>query len=160
MKMKGGVKVKFYMYGRTPREKTPKWITVVLISFFVCLAAVFFMVGIVISIDIQSIFPILIVFFSITLFAFLMAILAYNMNHAYIEIEDGMIKIVEYPFFKKRERSIFLQDIKKVKWHAGGGRGQLPFLAFKNNKNKMLFHLDYVPEVISYFEGLGFKIEY
>ena len=68
MIMKGGVKVKFYMYGRTPRGKTPKWITVVLISFFVCLAAVFFMVGIVISIDIQSIFPILIVFFSIISF--------------------------------------------------------------------------------------------
>ena len=148
------------MYGRTPRGKTPKWITVFLISFFVCLAAVFFIVGIVISIDIQSIFPILITFFSISLFAFLLTPIGYNMNHAYIEIEDGMIKIVEYPFFKKRERSVFLQDIKKVKWRAGGGRGRLPFLAFKNNKNKMLFHLDYVPEVISYFEGLGFKIEY
>ena len=143
--------MKFYMYGRTPRGKTPKWITVVLISFFVCLAAVFFMVGIVISIDIQSIFPILAVFFSITLFAFLMAILAYNMNHAYIEIEGETIEIIEYPFFKKRERSVLLCDIKKVKWRAGG-RTQLPYLAFKNNKNKMLFHLDYVPEVISYFE--------
>ena len=152
--------MKFNMYGRTPRGKTPRWITIFLISFFACLVTFFLMVGIVISIDIQSIFPILIVFFSITLFAFLMAILACNMNHAYIEIEDGMIKIVEYPFFKKRERSIFLQDIKKVKWHAGGGRGQLPFFEFKNNKNKMFFHLAYVPEVISYFEGLGFKIEY
>ena len=152
--------MKFNVYGRTPRGKTPKWITIFLISFFACLAALFFMVGIVISIDIQSIFPALITVFSISVFTAILSALGYNMNHAYIEIEDGMIKIVEYPFFKKRERSIFLQDIKKVKWHAGGGRGQLPFLAFKNNKNKMLFHLDYVPEVISYFEGLGFKIEY
>jgi Fe2+ transport system protein B len=148
------------VYGRTPRGKTPKWITIFLISFFACLAALFFMVGIVISIDIQSIFPALITVFFISVFTAILSALGYNMNHAYIEIEDGMIKIVEYPFFKKRERRIFLQDIKKVKWHAGGGRGQLPFLAFKNNKNKMLFHLDYVPEVISYFEGLGFKIEY
>ncbi len=112
------------------------------------------------SIDAQSIFPALIIVFTISFFTVLLFATGYNMNHAYIEIEDGMIKIVEYPFFKKRERSIFLQDIKKVKWHAGGGRGRLPFLEFKNNKNKMLFHLDYVPEVISYFEGLGFKIEY
>ena len=45
--------MKFNMYGRTPRGKTPKWITIFLISFFACLAALFFMVGIVISIDIQ-----------------------------------------------------------------------------------------------------------
>ena len=159
MKMKGGIKVKFYMYGRTPRVKTPKWITGVLISIFVCLTAFFFMVGIVISIDIQSIFPILIVFFSITLCAFLMVILAYNMNHAYIEIAGETIKIIEYPFFKKRQRSVLLCNIKKVKWRAGG-HAQLPYLVFKSVKNKSLFHLDYVPEVISYFEKLGFKIEY
>ena len=152
--------MKFNMYGRTPRGKTPRWITVFLVSFFACLVVIFLMVGIVMSIDAQSIFPALIIVFTISFFTVLLFATGYNMNHAYIEIEDGMIKIVEYPFFKKRERSIFLQDIKKVKWHAGSGRGQLSFLKFKNNKNKMLFHLDYVPEVISYFEGLGFKIEY
>ena len=151
--------MKFYMYGRTPRVKTPKWITIVLVSFFAFLVTFFFMVGIVISIDIQSIFPILIVFSLSLFFAFLMANLAYNMNHAYIEIEGETIKIIEYPFFKKREKSVLMCDIKKVKWRAGG-RTQFPYLVFKNNKNKMLFHLDYVPEVIEFVEKIGFQIEY
>ena len=152
--------MKFNMYGRTPRGKTPRWITIFLISFFACLVVIFLIVGIVMSIDAQSIFPALIIVFTISFFTVLLFATGYNMNHSYIEITNETISIIEYPFFKKRERSIFLQDIKKVKWHAGGGRGQLPFLVFKNYRNKNLFHLDYVPEVISYFEGLGFKIEY
>ena len=152
--------MKFYMYGRTPRGKTPKWITIFLISFFACLVAFFFMIGIVMSIDAQSILPFLITFFCIALSAFLLSPVAYNMNHAYIEIENETIKVVEYPFFKKRERIVLLHDIKKVKWGAGGGRGQLPYLMFKNDRNKYLFHLDYVPEVIAYVEKLGLKIEY
>ena len=79
------------------------------------------------------------------------------MNHAYIEIESEEIKVIEYPFFKKREKIVLLHDIKKVKWRAGG-RGRLPYLMFKNNKN--LFHLDYLPEVIEHIEKLGFHIEH
>ena len=151
--------MKFYMYGRTPRVKTPKWITIFLISFFAFLAAFFFMVGIVMSIDAKSILPFLITFFCIVLCVFLISPVCYNMNHAYIEIESEEIKVIEYPFFKKREKIVLLHDIKKVKWRAGG-RGCLPYLMFKNEKNKNLFHLDYVPEVIAYVEKLGLKIEY
>ena len=118
--------MKFYMYGRTPRVKTPKWITVFLISFFVCLAAFFFMLGIVMSIDAKSILPFLIIFFCIVLFVFLISPICYNMNHAYIEIAGETIKIIEYPFFKKRQRSVLLCNIKKVKWRAGG-HAQLPY---------------------------------
>ena len=151
--------MEFYMYGRTPRQKTPRWITIVLISFFSFLAAFFFIIGIVMSIDTQSIFPALITFCSIAFLAFLIAILAYNMDHSYIEIDEETIKIIEYPFFKKRERIVLLHDIKKVKWSAGGP-GLLSLLMFKDEKNKNLFHLDYVPEVIEYVYKLGFKIEY
>ena len=151
--------MKFNMYGRTPRGKTPKWITIFLISFFACLAALFFMVGIVISIDLQSIFPALITVFSISVFTVILSALGYNMNHSYIEITNETIRIIEYPFFKKRERIVLLSDIKKAKWRAGG-RGRLPYLVFKNDRNKSLFHLDYVPEVIAYVEKLGLKIEY
>ena len=150
--------MKFYMYGRTPRGKTPRWITVFLVSFFACLAVIFLMVGIVISIDHQSIFPALITVFAISFFAVLLSALGYNMNHSYIEITNETIKIIEYPFFKKRERIVLLSDVKKAKWGAGG-RGQLPYLVFKNDRNKSLFHLDYVPEVISYFEELGIEIQ-
>ena len=151
--------MKFNMYGRTPRGKTPKWITIFLISFFACLAALFFMVGIVISIDLQSIFPALITVFSISVFTAILSALGYNMNHSYIEITNETIRIIEYPFFKKCERIVLLSDIKKAKWRAGG-RGRLPHLVFKNDRNKNLFHLDYVPEVISYFEGLGVEIQH
>ena len=34
----------------------------------------------------------------------------------------------------------------------------MSLLMFKNEKNKNLFHLDYVPEVIDYVYKLGFKI--
>ncbi|MBP3332649.1 MAG: hypothetical protein J6M35_01235 [Clostridia bacterium] len=151
--------MKFYMYGRTPRKKTPRWFIIVLISFFAFLAAFYFMVGIVMSIDTQSIYPVLITFCSIAFVAFLIATLAYYSDHSYIEIDGETIKIIEYPFFKKRERIVLLHDIKKVKWSAGGP-GHLSLLMFKNEKNKNLFHLDYVPEVIDYVYKLGFKIEY
>ena len=149
--------MKFNMYGRNPRGKTPRWITVFLVSFFTCLVVIFLMFGIVMSIDAQSIFPALIIVFTISFFTVLLFATGYNMNHSYIEITNETIKIIEYPFFKKRERIILLSDIKKAKWKAGG-RGRLPYLVFINSKNKNLFHLDYVPEVISYFEGLGVEI--
>ena len=151
--------MKFNMYGRTPRVKTPRWITIFLISFFACFVTFFLMVGIVTSIDAQSIFPALIIVFTISFFTVLLFATGYNMNHSYIEITNETIKIIEYPFFKKRERIVLLSDIKKVKWRAGG-RGRLPYLVFKNDRNKNLFHLDYVPEVISYFEGLGVEIQH
>ena len=151
--------MKFYMYGRTPRKKEPKWITIVLISFFTFITAVCFVFGIVRSIDAQSILPFLIILCCFALLALIISPVYYNMNHAYIEIEGETIKVVEYPFFKKRERIVLLHDIKKVKFRAGG-RGQLPYLMFKNDRNKYLFHLDYVPEVIAYVEKLGLKIEY
>ena len=151
--------MKFNMYGRTPRGKTPRWITIFLISFFACLVAFFLMVGIVMSIDAQSIFPALIIVFTISFFTVLLFATGYNMNHSYIEITNETIRIIEYPFFKKRERIVLFSDIKKVKWRAGG-RGQLPYLVFKNSRNKNLFHLDYVPEVISYFEGAGVEIQH
>ena len=151
--------MKFYMYGRTPRVKTPKWITIFLISFFAFLAAFFFMAGIVMSIDAKSILPFLITFFCIVLLALLISPTCYNMNHAYIEIKGESIKVVEHPFFKKRERIVLLHDIKSVKWRAGG-RGRLSYLVFKSEKNKNLFHLDYVPEVIEFVEKLGFQIEH
>ena len=81
------------------------------------------------------------------------------MNHSYIEITNETIRIIEYPFFKKREKIVLLSDLKKAEWRAGG-KVQLPYLVFKNDRNKNLFHLDYVPEVIAYVEKLGLKIEY
>ena len=151
--------MKFNMYGRTPRGKTPRWITVFLVSFFACLVVIFLMVGIIMSIDAQSIFLALIIVFTISFFTVLLFATSYNMNHSYIETTNETIKIIEYPFFKKRERIVLLSDIKKAKWKAGG-RGRLPYLVFKNEKNKNLFHLDFVPEVRSYFEGLGVEIQY
>ena len=151
--------MKFNMYGRTPRGKTPKWITIFLISFFACLAALFFMFGIVMSIDAQSILPFLIILCCFALLALLISLVYYNMNHAYIKIESEEIKVIEYPFFKKHEKIVLLHDIKKVKWRSGG-RGRLPYLMFKNDRNKNLFHLDYVPEVIEFVEKIGFQIEH
>ena len=151
--------MKFYMYGRTPRKKEPKWITIVLISFFTFITAVCFVFGIVRSIDAQSILPFLITLCGFALLALLISPAYYNMNHAYIEIEGETIKVVEYPFFKKRERIVLLHDIKRVKFRVGG-KNQPPYLMFKNEQNKNLFHLDYVPEVIEYVKKLGLKISY
>ena len=150
--------MKFNMYGRTPRGKTPKWITIVLVSAVACLAAILLMVGIVISIELQSIVPALVIVFAISFFTVIFSAFAYSMSHSYIEITNETIRIVEYPFFKKREKTVLLSDIKKAKWRAGG-RGRLSYLVFKNSKNKNLFHLDYVPEVIAYFKELGIEIQ-
>ena len=151
--------MKFNMYGRTPRKKEPKWVIIALISVFSLITAVFFMFGIVRAIDTQSIVPFLVVLCGVAFLALLISPVYYNMFHAYIEIEGETIKVVEYPFFKKRERIIFLHDIKKVKFRVGG-RDQPPYLMFKNEQNKNLFHLDYVPEVIEYVKKAGLKISY
>lgn len=151
--------MKFYMYGRTPRKKEPKWIAIVLISFVAFIIAISFLFEIVRSIEAQNILPFIIIFCCFAFLALLISPVYYNMNHAYIEIEGETIKVVEYPFFKKRERIVLLHDIKKVKWRVGG-RAQLPYLMFKNDKNKNLFHLDYVPEVIEYVKKAGLEISY
>ena len=151
--------MKFYMYGRTPRKKEPKWITIALISFFTLITAVSFMFGIIMSIDAQSMLPFLITFCCFALLALLISPVYYNMKHAQIETEDETIKCVEYLFFKKRERIVLLHDVKKVKFRVGG-KNEFPYLMFKNEQNKNLFRLDYVPEVIEYIKKVGLKISY
>ena len=151
--------MKFNMYGRTPRGKTPRWITVFIVSFFACLVVIFLMVGIIMSIDAQSMLPFLITFCCFALLALLISPVYYNMNHAYIETEGETIKCVEYLFFKKRERIVLLHDVKKVKFRVGG-KNEFPYLMFKNEQNKNLFRLDYVPEVIEYMKTVGLKISY
>ena len=150
--------MRFNAYGNTPRPKTPKWQNILLIILWAPIVAMLLMGGIVASVEIQSVQPILFFVLLIALFAFLLLSVCYDINYAYIDIADETVKSVSYLFFIRREKTVMLRDIKRVK-RCGGYRGMLPYLAFKNSKNKFLFRIDAVPEVISYFENLGFVIE-
>jgi hypothetical protein len=116
------------------------------------------LVGVALSIDLQSVFPFFIMLLSILFFAFIESIYIYNVYKAYFEIDADTIKLVSYPFFKRKEKSVSLADIKKIKWQSGGK--PLNYLAFKNNQNKTLFRTVDVPEIRAYFEDLGFKVEF
>lgn len=150
--------MKFNTYDRTPRRKTPKWITIILISFFAGFTAIMLLVGVALSIDLQSVFPFFIILLSILFFAFIASIYVYNVYKAYFEIDANTIRLVSYPFFKRKERSVSLADVKTIKWEFGGKHPN--YLAFKNNQNKTLFRTVDVPEIRAYFEGLGFKVDF
>lgn len=116
------------------------------------------LMGVALSIDLQSVFPFFIVLLSILFFAFIASIYVYNVYKAYFEIDADTIKLVSYPFFKRKEKSVSLADIKKIKRESGGKPPH--YLAFENNDNKTLFRTVDVPEIRAYFEGLGFKVEF
>ncbi len=151
--------MKLNMYDRTQKKKLSKWMKIFLCSFFIILATIFFIVAILISIHYQKISPILFTFIFIFLLTIVLTAYSYNILNAYIETENEIIKIIDYPFFKKRYRFILLSDIKKVNLCCGSGLGSFPMIEFKDNKNKTLFRTIYVPETKTYFEYLGFKIE-
>lgn len=151
--------MKFNTYDRTPRVKTPKWIKIFLLSFFVFFIAVMLFAGIIMSIDNQSIFPILATVISLAFVAFIASIYIYNVRKAYFEVDENTVKLISYPFFKKREKIVCLHDIKNIKLRLGGGLGSIPYIVFKNQQNKTLFKTVNVPEIKSYFENLGFEIE-
>ena len=99
--------MKYNTYDRTPRMKAPKWIKISLILFFALLIAITLFVTILISVERQNIF-LFIVCFLILSFCFLMvSAWGYNVSKSYFEINATKIKIIDYPFFKMRERSFF-----------------------------------------------------
>ncbi len=149
--------MRFNTYDRTPRVKSPKWIKVFLISFFSFFAVFMLLVGIIISVDHQSILPILITVISFLFVVFIASIYIYNVRKAYFEIDEKTIKLISYPLFKRREISISLSDIKTIK-RQSGGKATPSYLIFANHKNKILFKTVDVPEIRTYFVGLGFKI--
>lgn len=150
--------MKYNTYDRTPRMKAPKWIKMSLILFFALLIAITLFITILISVERQNIF-LFIVGFLILSFCFLMvSAWGYNVSKSYFEINATKIKIIDYPFFKMRERSFFLNDIDKINWQSNA-KGPSYFV-FKNDKNKILFRTISAPEIKSLFENLGFNIEY
>ena len=149
--------MKFNTYDRTPRVKTQKWIKIFLISFFAVLIAITLFVTILISIERQNIFLFIVCFLILLFCVLVVSAWCYNISKSYFEIDATKIKIIDYPFFKKRERSFFLNDIEKIKWQSNV-KGPSYYI-FKNNKNKILFRTISAPEIKSHFKGLGFKFE-
>jgi len=149
--------MKFNTYERTPRIKTPKWITVFLVSFFVFLTAIVLFSGIMLSIEDQSVFPLIITSAIILFYIFLASSFIYNIYNAYFETDNSTITLVSYVFFIRRERRFLLSDVAKIKIRFNPKNTNS--LVFKNAENKSLFHISDFPETRSYFESLGFKVE-
>lgn len=147
--------MKLNMYERTPKGTTPKWIKISLIAIWTLFTAIFALMIIVLAIEDLAFGFLVFTIFFLCYFGFI--VMAYNWRRAYMEIEGDTIHITDYPFFKERKKTVSLCDIQKIKWQSGG-RGPSR-LAFKNHKGKHLFSTCDLPEIRSYFEGLGFEVE-
>lgn len=152
---KGGAEMIFYIYTKTPRGKIKKALKIFLIVYSSVFVSFLSFATIALSIHSHSIVPFFIVLTFIAVLACEISRAFYNVYKAYIEIDYNTVRVVDYPFFRKREKLVYLYDIKKVKLRSGGG---IPYIEFKDQQNKRLFHIVYVPETKTYFEGLGFKI--
>ena len=149
--------MKYNTYDRTPKIKTPKPIKIFLISFFVVMIAIILFAIILALIERQNIFLFIVVFSILSFCALEVSAWCYNVSKSYFEINATQITIIDYPFFKKRERSFFLNDIEKIKWQFNG-KG-FSYFVFKNNRNKILFRTISAPEIQSLFESFGFEIK-
>lgn len=154
----GGIQMIFNTHDKTPRMKTKKSVKIFFIIFYTILLASFFFMAIIISVDYKSIIPFLIALVSISIITVLISMWFYNILKAYVEIDNDMVKVVNYSFFRRREKMISLQDIEKAKYSYGGGVGVGIYIVFKDKYNKTLFRIFYTPESKAYFENLGFKI--
>ena len=142
------------MYERTPKGTTPKWIKISLIAIWTLFTTIFALMIIVLAMeDLAFGFFVFTIIF-LCYFGFI--VMAYNWRRAYMEIESDTIYITDYPFFKERKKIVFLHDIQKIKW-SFGGKGP-NYLVFKNHEGKHLFSTCDLPEIIAYFDELGFEI--
>ena len=121
--------MKFNTYDITPRIKEPKRINGGIVFFVALYTAVLLWLGA----DRQSV--VLIIILGVAFLGFTVALIArdYDARKAYFEVENGRIRLIDYPFFKQRERVFSLYDIKQVKWKYKRGT-DLNFLIFKNQQ--------------------------
>ena len=146
------------LYVSSTTKKFSLWISIVLsvcVSFFLL---ILLWAGLLLSIDSNSAIPFLAFFIISLCFFYIICVGRYNEKKSYFEIYQDKIKVVDYPFFKKREREYSLGDIKKIKTrYAGYGPG---FLVFKNEIEKKLFKAANIPEIRDCFVKLGFGITF
>lgn len=151
--------MKLNSYKRTPGRNAPKWIKVSLVALLLFHALLVLFAGVIISIDQNSIIPFVLLFAFVSIFALLIIAGVYNEKRAYFEVEGDNITAVDYLLFKRRERTLSLCEIKKIKCVYGSGIGQPPRLVLKNSKNKTLLRVFDFPEIRTCFENLGLKVE-
>lgn len=77
--------------------------------------------------------------------------MCYDLTHAYVEISEDTVTVVDHYCFIKRERQMRIQDVESVEIReAFEGRGYhlrgKEYLYFLNSKGKYLFKLIKLPE--------------
>ncbi|MBE6665406.1 MAG: hypothetical protein E7603_04160 [Ruminococcaceae bacterium] len=148
----------FHTHDQTPKYETKQLVKRLFGLTYGLFAALFLFMAIAISISVQSVMPgIIILGAFIFLNVFVSAFIS-DIRKAYVQIEENCIMIADYYFFIKKEKTISVQEIKKVEILPGvsfrvrGPRlGNISYIVFRDENDKYLFKVIYCPETEEYF---------
>ena len=150
----------FNTHDRTPKIKTNKTLKIMLILGWCLNGALFLFAAIATSIISRSILPALIFLIPIILIVTFVIVTTIDMNKAYVQIEGHNITVVDYYFFRKKERCFKIDEIKTAEIELGysfrvrGYRYSMmgfSYIVFRNDNNKYLFKVINCPETNDFF---------
>lgn len=151
----------FNTHERTPKIKTNKPLKIMLAVCYGFTGAFFLFTAIATSIMSQSIAPIFLILVPLLSIAAIAIITQVDMEKAYVEIEGDRIRVVDYYCFRRKERTVFMHEIKNVKIVHGnsfairgyrfGGHIAAFYIVFRDENNKYLFKVLNCPETNEYF---------
>ena len=153
--------MRFNTHSRTPKNKTPKSVKLMLIGECALLLAIFAFMAIVCSFYISSVAPAVLIITIVLIFTALFFVTQMDMEKAYIEINDDTISAVDYYFGIKKERSFLIQDIANAEIVIGysmrvhGYRHSMcgcTYIVFRDNTDKYLFKVLCIPETKQFFD--------
>ena len=151
------MKMTFNTHNRTPRIKNNPKLKALLLFECCFIGAFFIFSAIVTSIEAKSILPALIVLLPFLLLSAWMAISIIDMEKSHIVIDGDRIRVVDYWFCIKKEKTVSIHEIKEAKIASGKsglGSSVVRYIVFRNEQNRYLFKLIYYPENKEYFEKL------
>lgn len=151
--------MRFNTHNRTPKNKTPKLVKLMLIVECGLLLAFFAFIAIVCSFYANSVAPAALILTPVLILTALFLIMQKDMEKAYIEINDDTIRAVDYYFGIKKEKSFLIQDIanaqivprSSMRVH-GYSMYRSTYIVFRGNTGKYLFKVLCVPETKRFFD--------
>ena len=146
--------MRFNTHSRTPKNKTPKSVKLMLIGECGLLLAIFAFMAIVCSLYINSVAPAVLIITPVFILTAIFLVTQKDMEKEYIEINDDTISVVDYYFGIKKEKSFLIQDIANaeiVNGYSMRVHGYMysmcgsTYIVFRDNNDKYLFKVLCVP---------------
>ena len=150
----------FNTHNRTPKIEIDKTVKIILISGWSFMLALFLFFAIAISILSKSILPAVIILTPLAFIATWIAIRVIDMNKAYVQIDAESITVVNYCFFKRKEKRFTIGEIKTAEIALGyslSPRGYRhsnmgsSYIIFRGDNGKYLFKVISCPDTNAFF---------